>query len=146
MKFKYDSNVHNSLEEVWAFVIDFSKRPDWIHFFDESFISHQADSWVGTKYKEKLTFLGIPLFIEYVVTDYKEQSYIYAKSNMPPFFPKVNCEVRDNGDGTIYSSLEFDIKLGAFSLVPKKIIQKQVDKLVEPLIAEYVRILDKPSS
>jgi hypothetical protein len=144
MKFKYDSNVHNTLEEVWDFILDFSKRPEWIHFMEKSYVTHQTKNWIGTKYKEKFVFLGIPLYIEYEITNFKEHSLIESKSKMPPFYPEVVTVVKDNGDGTIYSSLEFDIKLGAFMLVPKSIIQKQVDNIILPFIEEYKRILDKP--
>lgn len=143
MKFKYDSVVHNSMEEVWDFIMDFDRRSEWIHFFDKSFITHQTDNWIGTKYKEKLTFLGIPLFIEYEITEYVHQTYWKSKCKMPPFYPKIHCTAKDNGDGTIFSSLEFDIKLGPFFLVPKKLIQNQVDNLIEPFINNYIEILDK---
>ena len=145
MKFKYDSNVRNSLENVWDFIMNFERRPEWIHFFDKSFISEKADTWVGTKYKEKLTFLGIPLFIEYEITEYQERSNLFAICKMPPFKPKIEIQVRDNGDGTIYSSLEFEIKLVALRFAPKKFVKKQVDKLILPVIDNYIRILDQPA-
>ena len=65
---------------------------------------------------------------------------------MPPFYPVVTVTARDNEDGTIFSSLEFDIKLGAFFLVPKRLIQKQVDDLISPFIDKFVAIMDQPDS
>lgn len=146
MKFRYDSTVRNNMEDVWAFIMDFSNRPSWIHFFDKSFVSHQTEGWIGTKYKDKLTFLGIPLFIENEIVEYEENSHWRSKCEMAPFYPKLYVEARDNGDGTIYSCLEFELKLGgAFRLVPKSLIQKQVDNLVNPIIDRYIEILDKPN-
>ena len=144
MVFKYDSVVRNNVDDVWDFIMDFDRRPEWIHFFDKSFVTHKTEGWLHTKYKEKLTFLGIPLFIEYTIIDYKDKGSFTAKCTMPPFKPMIHTFIRDNGDGTIYSCLEFDIKLGPFSLIPKKLLKKQVDMLIEPCVQEYVRILDKP--
>lgn len=143
MKFLYSSNVHSDHDTVWGFIMDFKQRPDWIHFFEQSFVTHQTANWIGSKYKEKFVFLGIPLFIEYEIYDYKEKSHFKSRSKMPPFYPELHVTCKDNGDGTIYSSLEFDIKLGPVALLPKKLIQSQVDNLIKPCIENYVRILDK---
>jgi len=144
MRFIYSSNVRNSMENVWDFIMDFERRPDWIDFFDKSYITKKTSNWIGTHYKEKLTFLGIPLHIEYIILDYHEQHYFIAKSKMPPFYPVVTVTARDNEDGTIFSSLEFEIKLGPFWLLPKKLIKKQVDDLINPFIDKFVGILDQP--
>ena len=145
MIFKYTSDVHNTLENVWDFVMDFGRRPEWIDFFEKCYITHQTDDWVGTKYKEKSVFLGIPLYIEYKITIYEHQKQMSSHSNMPPFFPTVHISVWDNGDGTIHSVLEFDIKLGAFLLVPNKFLRKQVDGIIHPFVDAYVEIMDKPA-
>lgn len=143
MKFLYSSNVHNDIDTVWSFIMDFPNRPNWIPFFEQSFITHQTSNWVGTKYKEKLEFLKIPLFIEYEIYGFKDKSYFKSRSKMPPFYPEMEISCRDNGDGTIYSSLEFDIKLGAIALLPKKLIQSQVDNIVKPCIENFINLLDK---
>jgi hypothetical protein len=142
MQFKYSSDVRNTLENVWDFAMDFERRPEWIHFFDKCYITHKTENWVGTTYKEKSVFLGIPLYIEYTITIYEHQKQMSSHCKMPPFFPTVHISVWDNGDGTIHSVLEFDIKLGPFVLVPKSIIKKQVDNIIHPFIDKFVEIMD----
>ncbi len=133
------------MEVVWGFIMEFERRPEWIHFFDKSFITDKKDGWVGTKYKDKLTFLGIPLFLESTITHYEENKMWCAKCPMPPFYPEIEVNTRDNGDGTIYSSLQFDITLkGPFRFIPKSLIKKQVDELIAPCIDRYIDILDRP--
>ena len=139
----YTSTVHNSMENVWDFIMDFERRPEWIDFFDKSYITKQTSNWIGTHYKEKLTFLGIPLYIEYIIIDYHEQHYMVSKCNMAPFYPVVTITAKDNEDGTVFTSLEFDIKLGPFFLVPKRIIKKQVDDLITPFIEKFREIMDQ---
>ena len=125
MKFSYNSTVTNTLDEVWKFIMDFERRPEWIQFYDKSFITEQTPNWLGTKYKEKLTFLGFPMFIEYEIFAYEEKKMWKSKCNMKPFYPIVHVEVEDLGNGKIANQLTFDIKIpGPLKLIPKKIDSK----------------------
>ena len=144
MEFKYSSNVRNTLENVWDFAMDIERRPEWIHFFEKCYFTEKKSNWIGSKYKEKSVFLGIPLYIEFTILDYTHQQSMIAHSNMPPFFPTIKISASDNGDGTIYSALEFDMKLGPFFLLPKRLIRKQVDNLINPFVDRFIEIMDQP--
>lgn len=144
MRFMYSSTVRNSLDNVWAFIMDFDRRPEWIDFIERSYITDRTSNWIGTHYKEKLTFLGIPLHLEYVITDYSEKKYLIAESRMPPFHPTLTITARDLGDGTVFTSLEIEIRLGPFALVPRKIIKHQVDNLINGFVEKFVKIMDQP--
>ncbi len=138
MKFSYDSTVNNNLDNIWEFAMNFERRPEWIHFFDKSFITEQTPNWIGTKYKEKLTFLGFPLFIEYEIYEYEEKKQWKSKCKAKPFYPSIQVEVKDLGNGKIWSQMTFEINLpGPLKFIPKKIIQKQVDELVNPCVTKF---------
>lgn len=141
MKFKYETTIENSKEATWDLMIDLNRRSEWIHFIDECYVTHQTDNWVGTKFIEKLVFLRIPLNLEQEVTKFEKYAAFHYGCKTPPFYPKVYSSMVDNGDGTITVTLEFDIKMGAFMLVPKKIIKKQVDNIIQPLIDEFEKLL-----
>ena len=147
MEFTYKSTVWNTIENVWEFVMDFERRPEWITFYDKSYISDRKEEWVGTKYKDKLTFLGIPLYIEYTITHYEENKEWRSNCKMPPFYPKLKAGISKNGDGSIDCYLTFEITLkGPFVFIPKSLIRKQVDELVEPCIQNYIDIISQPES
>ncbi len=146
MRFKYETTVYNSIEAVWELITDVNRRSEWIHFIDECHYTHKKDSFVGSKFSEKMVFLRIPLTLEQTISDYKEHSVFNYGCKIPPFYPKVFVTAKDNKDGSVYVSLEFDIKMGAFILVPKKIINKQVDHIMLPLVNEFKNLIDLPRS
>ena len=143
MKFTYTATVRNDLDTVWAFNMDFERKPEWIYFYEKSYVSYQTEGWVGTRYKDKLDFIGIPLYIEYKMLEYEDKKRFRAKSKFPPFYPEIEVVTKDNGNGTVTSSLTFDMKLGPFALLPKRMLQKKVDDFIQPALDRYIEILDQ---
>ncbi len=144
MRFSYSSIVHNDVDTVWDFIMSFERRPEWIHFIEKCTVIDKKEGWVGTKYQEKSVFLGIPLNITYEVTSYKEKDSWSSICKMPPFYPKIFVTIKDMGNGEIHGTLEFELKTGILGLLPKRLIKKQVDKLVDPCIERYLELLDRP--
>ena len=83
MEFTYSSIVRNDLDTVWDFIMDYDRRADWIYSYEKSYVSERKEGWVGARYKDKLSFLGIPLYIEYKITEYSNRSRIVSHSKYP---------------------------------------------------------------
>ncbi len=140
MRFRYDITVNNSADKVWDFVMQFERRPEWIDFVDETEINDKKEGWVGTKYREKSVFLGIPLNVTFEVTEYTHKKSWTSICKMPPFYPEIFVRMHDEVNGSVSGYIEFEIKIGILGLLPKRIIRKQVDKLVRPIMENFERI------
>jgi hypothetical protein len=147
MKVQYVSEVLCTKEEAWALITDFSRRPEWIPFMEKCYITEKKDGWVGSKYQEKEVFLGIHLNINYEITVWKDMEQMSSKCLMGPFYPVVNIYLKDiPGSKRVSSTLEVDLEIGVLGLLPKSIIKRQIDHLIQPLIDNYVRILETNTS
>jgi len=82
--------------------------------------------------------------IEYLgeIIDWKELHLMRSKCLMAPFYPCVEIRVKPLDEHHIESSLIIDIKLGPFALVPKKLIQSQIDVLVLPMVNKFIELLE----
>lgn len=147
MKFEYINTIHCTEQEAWDLVMDFERRGEWIHFIEKTKWVEKKDNLVGSTYTEKLVFLGIPLHIQYIVEEYSDKKLIRTHSKMPPFYPVVDVTLsKDKNKKGVDCGLIFDISLGPLALIPKSIIKKQVDQLIQPLVDEFISILESESS
>jgi ribosome-associated toxin RatA of RatAB toxin-antitoxin module len=147
MKLDYSNEVLCTKEEAWALITDFERRPEWIPFMEKCYITEKKEGWVGSKYQEKEVFLKIPLNINYTITRWKENEQLSSRCEMPPFYPVVNIFVKDiPGSRKIKCTLQVDIDLGIFKFIPQSIIRPQIDNLINPLVNNFVRILETNSS
>lgn len=147
MKVQYSNDVLCTKEEAWALITDFDRRPDWIPFMEKCYLTEKKEGWVGSKYQEKEVFLKIPLNINYTITEWKEGQQLSSRCEMPPFYPVVNIYVKEiPGSTKINCTLEVDIDLGVFKFIPKSIIKPQIDHLINPLVENFIRILETDSS
>src|SRR5688572_15787830 len=90
--------VKCSAEKAFAFAKDLERRPEWIDFIEKSYYTSKKEGVIGSKYKEKLEFLGFHLYLEYEIKEYVENRLIIAKSNMAPFKPLITiyCQPVNN--------------------------------------------------
>jgi hypothetical protein len=146
MKFEYSNNIKCTKEEAWELITDLERRPEWIHFMEKCYYTDKKEGIVGSKYQEKEVFLGIPININYDVIVYEEYKQFSSRCTMAPFYPVVNIYVNELPNKMIFSKLEFDIKLGPFEWMPKFMIKKQVDALVQPLVDAFKDILERGTS
>ncbi len=144
MKFEYTNKVRCTREEAWALITNLERRPDWIHFMEKCYWTDKKEGMLGSRYQEKEVFLGIPLNINYEVVAYKEYQLMSSKCMMAPFYPQVDVSVREERDGC-YCTLTINAKMGPFALVPEKFLRKQVDALVQPLVDQFRKILERES-
>lgn len=142
---EFTSHVRCTKQEAWKLITDLERRPEWIHFQEKCYWLEKKESMVGSRYQEKEVFLGIPLNINYEITDWIEYERMSSKCKMPPFHPKVDIIVEEEKNGVL-CSLIIDLKLGPFFLVPEKIIRTKIKALIQPLIDEFNRILESESS
>lgn len=56
------------------------------------------------------------------------------------FYQKVDVSIQDARDGVI-TSLIIELKVGVLGLLPKSLIKKQVDHLVQPMVDQFMKIL-----
>lgn len=146
MKFEYSNNIRCTKEEAWSLLADLERRPEWIHFMEKCYYTDKKEGIVGSKYQEKEVFLGIPLNLNYDVIAYEEFKQFSSRCTMAPFYPVVNIYVNELPNKTVFSKLEIDIKLGPFEWMPKFMIKKQVDALVQPLVDAFKNILERDTS
>jgi hypothetical protein len=52
--------------------------------------------------------------------------------------------MKENASGVV-CSLIIDLKIGVLGLLPKSIIKRQVDNLVQPLVDQFIKILETES-
>ena len=142
MVFEYVNTFNCSKEEAFSIFINMDRRPEFIDIMDKSEWLQRTEDGLGSIYREKLTFIGIPLNIDYEVTDYRENEIIASKCQMPPFHPLITIKVWDEGKKCT-ASLTIDIKLGPLELMPKFLIKKQVDNIVDRFVMNYRKVLDK---
>jgi hypothetical protein len=147
MKVDYSNDVLCTKEEAWALITDFEKRPDWIPFMEKCYFTEKKEGWVGSKYQEKEVFLKIPLNINYTITAWKENQQLSSRCEMAPFYPVVNIFIKDiPGSKKINCNLQVEIDLGIFKFIPKSMIKPQIDALINPMVDNFVRILESNSS
>ncbi len=140
MTFEYNNHVRCTREEAWKLISDLDRRPDWIHFQEKCYWTDKKPGMVGSRYQEKEVFLGIPLNVNYEITVWKEMEQVSSVCTMPPFYQKVDVSVQDAQDGVI-TSLIIELKVGVLGLLPKSLIKKQVDHLVQPMVDQFMKIL-----
>jgi hypothetical protein len=99
---------------------------------------------IGSRYQEKEVFLGIPLNINYVVTKWKEHEEMSSKCNMLPFYPEVEILVKEEPGGCL-CILRIEGNMSIFKLIPNSILRKQVDNLVQPLVDQFIHLLESES-
>ena len=146
MKVSYEAVVHNKIENVFDFVIDFNRRPEWVNFVGESYLTKKTDNWIGSTYKERLNFLKLPLALEYEIIDYQFPSKLTAKCQMPPFHPILDVDLTDNNDGTIHCYVELNMKLGPLRWIPRPILRNRIDYFFKPAIVKFSEINNLPNS
>lgn len=146
MKFEYSNPVKCTKEDAWKLITDLERRPEWIPFMEKCYYTEKKDGIVGSRYQEKEVFLGIALNLNYEITVYKAYEQMSSKCLMAPFYPQVNIYVKEKPDKSVFCTLEFDIKLGPFEWTPKFILKGQVDKLVQPLVDNFISILERDST
>lgn len=145
MIFEFTSHVQCTKQEAWKLITDLERRPEWVHFQEKCYWTEIKDGFVGSRYQEKEVFLGIPLNINYEITNWIEYERMGSISKMPPFYPKIDVLVYEENDGVL-CSLILDVKLGPFILVPEKIIRAKINELVQPLVDEFITILENEST
>lgn len=145
MTFEYNNFVRCTKEEAWQLITDLERRPDWIHFQEKVYWTEKKEGMVGSRYQEIEVFLGIHLNINYEVTEWKENEQISSRCLMPPLYPVVDVFVKEKPGG-VESTLRFSIKLGPFELIPKFILKKQVDNIIQPMVDSFKKILESESS
>lgn len=142
MVFEYVNKFNCSKEEAFSIFTNMDRRPEFIDIMDKSEWLQRTEDGLGSIYREKLTFIGFPLNIDYEVTDYRENEIIASKCHMPPFHPVITIKVRDEGK-KCSASLTIDINLGPLEWMPKFLIKKQVDNIVDRFVKNYRKVLDK---
>jgi hypothetical protein len=147
MKFEYTNNIKCTKEEAWSLIMDFERRSEWIHFIETTKFTDKKEGFVGSSYVEKFVFLGFHLNITYKIIDYKDHVFVKSKCTMPPFYPIVDVICNDIPNSNfVQCTLAFDISLGPLSLVPKSLIKKQVDAIIQPLVDNFIHILESETS
>ncbi|MBK9793582.1 MAG: SRPBCC family protein [Sphingobacteriales bacterium] len=144
MTFEYTNPVKCTKQEAWNLIADLERRPDWIHFQEKCYWTDKKPGMVGSRYQEKEVFLGFPLNVNYEITVWKEFEQVSSICLMPPFHQTVDVIVKENASGVI-CSLIIDLKIGVLGLLPKSIIKRQVDNLVQPLVDQFIKILETES-
>lgn len=145
MTFEYNNFVRCTKEEAWGLITDLERRPDWIPFQEKVYWTDKKDGMTGSRYQEVEVFLGIHLNINYEVTVWKTNEQLSSKCLMPPLYPVVDIFVKEKPAG-VDCTLRFSIKLGPLELIPKFLLKKQVDHLIQPMVDNFIRILESESS
>ncbi len=147
MKFEYINTIRCTEQEAWDLVMDLERRGEWIHFIEKTKWVEKKEVITGSIYDEKFVFLGIPLHIRYTVEKYNDKKLISSRSKMPPFYPLVDVTLaKSTKVDSVDCGLIFDISLGPLSLIPKSLLKKQVDQLIQPLVDEFIAILQRETS
>ena len=144
MIFEYNNHVKCTKEEAWKLITDLERRPDWIHFQEKCYWINKKEGMLGSVFQEKEVFLGIPINVKYEVTVWKEMEQMSSKCAMAPFYQTVDILIKEDNNGVL-STLVLDLKVGVLGLLPKSLIKKQVDNLVQPMVDQFIRILETES-
>lgn len=145
MTFTYKNKIKCTREEAWSLIIDLERRPHWIHFQEKCYWLEKKPGMVGSRFQEKQVFLGIPLNVNYTVTEWKDLARKTSKCDIGPFYQTVDIVIEDAQDG-IWCSLIIHAKVGPFVLVPEKFLRKQVDALIQPMVDKFSNMLEQESS
>lgn len=144
MIFEYDNIIKCTKEEAWKLITEIERRPDWIHFMEKCYWLDKKSSIIASTYQEKEVFLGFPLNVKYIVTDFVEHELLKSKCDMMPFYQTVEVYMRQEKTG-VFCALKIDAKMGVLGLLPNSIIRNRVDALVEPLVDKFKEILETES-
>ena len=145
MIFEYSNIIKCTKEEAWKLITEIERRPDWIHFMEKCYWLDKKSTIVGSTYQEKEVFLGFPLNVKYLVTDFVPYEIMKSKCDMAPFHQTVEVTMRQEKNG-VFSKLKIEAKMGVLGLLPKSIINNRVDALVQPLVDKFKEILESESS
>ena len=146
MILEYTNLIQCTKEEAWKLITEIERRPDWIHFQEKCYWLDKKPAIIGSTYQEIEVFLGFHLNVKYMVTEYKEYEKMSSKCDMYPFHQLIEVTMKDNNNGTIFTKLKIDAKIGVLGLLPKSIIKNRVDALVQPFVDKFKEILETESS
>jgi hypothetical protein len=145
MVFEYTNKVKCTKEEAWQLIADIERRPDWIHFMEKCYWTDKKAGFVGSRYQEVEVFLGFHMNVNYEVTVWKDHEQVSSICMMPPFHQTVDVLVKEDKNSVV-CTLRITANMGVLGLLPKFIIQKQVDNLVQPLVDKFIEILETETS
>ena len=134
--------VKCSAEKAFALAKDIERRPEWIDFIEKSYYTSKKEGIIGSKYKEKLEFLGFHLYLEYEIKEYVEGRLIIAKSNMAPFNPTISIYCKPIGNNRSIGGMKLELSPGPLALLPRKLVIREVEKFVEPLVERFKEMVE----
>ena len=135
--------VKCSAEKAFAVAKDLERRPEWIEFIEKSYYTSKKEGIIGSKYKEKLEFLGFPLYLEYEIKEYVEGRLIIAKSKMAPFNPMITIYCKPIDERRSIGGMKLELSPGPLALLPRKLVIREIEKFVEPLVVKFKEIVEE---
>ncbi len=77
--------INKGIEDVWAYVSDFSKMGEWVEGVSDAQQVPEGDLEAGKKLKSKYSYRGKTFDVEYEVTEYGPPNRFGMKSTEGPF-------------------------------------------------------------
>lgn len=117
-----------STQTAFALAADLERRPEWISFIEKSYYILKKPGMAGSRYKEKLEFLGFNLYLEYEIKEYVQDQLIIAQCKMPPFRPIITLACQSLGPQLCTGALQLEISPGPLALIPKKLVVGEIEE------------------
>jgi uncharacterized protein YndB with AHSA1/START domain len=141
VKFEVSTHINRPLAEVFAYMVDPAKLPEWNSVVEEATAS-ETPQRVGTRVKSKARFLGRKIDADLVVTAI-ETNKRYATKTEKPFTLNMTNTFEAEGGGTDVVAVFEGEPAGFFKIgepilarIAKKQFQAQLDTAKELLEAQ----------
>jgi hypothetical protein len=130
-------------EKAFAVAADLERRPEWISFIEKTYYIDKKPGIAGSRYKEKLEFLGFNLYLEYEIKEFVQNKLIIAQCKMAPFKPIITIAFQSLSPKTCSSALQLEVSPGPLALIPKKLVVAEIEKILLPMVDKFRDLVER---
>lgn len=115
--------INRPVEEVFAFVTTEDNDPKWVKAMEESKMTSEGPTGVGSTGRQVSRFMGKRMEIDYVVTEWEPNRYWTMRTTKGASFPVQGTQSFEEIEGGTKITVDFQVETKGFF------------KLADPLIA-----------
>ncbi|HXA42539.1 MAG TPA: SRPBCC family protein [Candidatus Solibacter sp.] len=137
-QFEIVTTIDRPVSEVWAFLEDFDRMPEWNAGLTKAYPTSEGPLGVGTKIVFEGKFLGRSFEITQEYTEYIPNQRFIAKTAAGPFHLELESTLEPTQDGTKLTNVYRGESRGFVKLaepVVVRLVKKQLEAAAETMKA-----------
>ena len=136
IRIEASTTIARSPQDVFAYISDFSKNPEWQDGMIEARFTSDPPLRVGSTYSQVARFLGRRIESTFLVTEYQPGSQVQIESTSGPFAITVTREVRPVEGGARVTAI-VEGGGGGFFKIAEPLLARMVSRTVQ---SDYRRL------